>query len=306
MQFGPYLSKHVLRMIDETAHFGARELGVYQLLLHWYAQHERRLPGVDESLHRIARVSSTEDQVALLNVLEEFFEPGTEPSPKGEPVAVWIHRELERELAKAARRRTHAAEAANARWLNVQLSNAQPELDLGADAKLASAEHRVSIARASREHERKHLLAADAAPSARFQRPPEQPRASRGHRVSMPRAINQNEVLINMIDSAAVDKSALIHSPKNGAHIPASTKPDEHDKRARLAEWLAARGVIAPANGRELVRWVAEGVSRKALELAIEHARRFQPAPLTIGAYYLDKTLRTLAAVHAQQRAPPT
>lgn len=101
-----YYSHHIGDYTTDTAHLSLLEDGAYRRLMDRYYTTEAPLPS-DDTLFRLVRARSTDEQEAVRVVLAEFFDLTT---------AGWTHKRCDKEIEAFKAKSDKAADAANKRW----------------------------------------------------------------------------------------------------------------------------------------------------------------------------------------------
>ena len=112
MNFYPF---HIGDYVSATAHLSMTEDGAYRRLLDAYYTREAPLPADVAACCRLVRATSREERRAAETVLREFFSLGE---------SGWTHSRCDAEIARAASKRTKAADSANKRWHSERNANA--------------------------------------------------------------------------------------------------------------------------------------------------------------------------------------
>ena len=102
-----YYSHHIGDYIQDTAHLSFVEDSAYRKLLDKYYSDEAPIPNDEQSLFRLLRARSKEEQKAVRIVLQEFF-TSTD--------AGWTHKRCDAEIAIFQAKSAKAASAAHKRW----------------------------------------------------------------------------------------------------------------------------------------------------------------------------------------------
>lgn len=100
-------TRHIGDYLKDTRHLTLLEHGAYNVLMDWCYGSERALPADEAMLYRICAAFTKPEQVAVMTVIEQFFQA----TPHG-----WIQKRIEAELMKAHEKRGKAKEAALTRW----------------------------------------------------------------------------------------------------------------------------------------------------------------------------------------------
>lgn len=111
-----YYSHHIGDYTTDTAHLSLLEDGAYRRLMDRYYTTEAPLPA-DDSLFRLLRARSPDEQDAVRVVLAEFFDLTD---------AGWAHKRCDAEIEAFKAKSGKAADAANKRWGKVSNATALP------------------------------------------------------------------------------------------------------------------------------------------------------------------------------------
>lgn len=111
-----YYSHHIGDYTTDTAHLSLLEDGAYRRLMDRYYTTEAPLPA-DDTLFRVVRARSPDEQEAVRVVLAEFFDLTD---------AGWTHKRCDAEIEAFKAKSGKAADAANKRWSKSSNANAMP------------------------------------------------------------------------------------------------------------------------------------------------------------------------------------
>lgn len=111
-----YYSHHIGDYTTDTAHLSLLEDGAYRRLMDRYYTTEAPLPA-DDTLFRVIRARSPDEQEAVRVVLAEFFDLTD---------AGWTHKRCDAEIDAFKAKSGKAADAANKRWSKPSNANAMP------------------------------------------------------------------------------------------------------------------------------------------------------------------------------------